>query len=175
MPDKSKGKTYNVKSVALLGLLFALAMVLSFFENMLPAMPGGIKLGLSNIVTMYCLFFLGKKEAFTLALLKSLFVLLLRGPIGATMSLMGGIFSVLVMTLLMMLKQLNLSYLLISVAGAVFHNIGQLVSAYFILRLPEVLYYAPIMVVSGIVMGVVTGVTLKSVIPYMDKLNYKRL
>ena len=60
--------------VAYMGLLFALAMALSFLESLIPlppVYPAGFKLGLSNIVTMYCLFFLGAKDAYLLATLKS--------------------------------------------------------------------------------------------------------
>ena len=85
--------------VARMGLLFALALALSFFESTLSGwipVPG-IKLGLSNIVTMYCLFCLGWREAYTLTALKSLFVLLVRGMVGAALSLSGGLLSVTVM------------------------------------------------------------------------------
>ena len=54
-----------------MGLLFAVAVVLSYIEGMvtIPGLPPGIKLGLSNIVTMYCVFFLGVPSAYTLAIL----------------------------------------------------------------------------------------------------------
>ena len=52
-----------------MGLLFATAVVLSYIEGMVsvPGLPPGVKLGLSNIVTMYCVFFLGVSNAYTLA------------------------------------------------------------------------------------------------------------
>lgn len=165
---------YSARHVAFMGLLFALAMVLSFVESTLPALPMlpiGVKLGLSNIVTMYCLFFLGTKPAFTLAILKSLFVLLTRGPIGAMMSLAGGLCSVTVMLLLLKLKKLDASYAVLSIAGAVFHNVGQLVMSYFLINSSFVYYYLPVMVISGIIMGLATGVVLKVILPYMKKLD----
>ena len=47
-----------------MGLLFAVAVVLSYIEGMvtIPGLPPGIKLGLSNIVTMYCVFFSGSSQ-----------------------------------------------------------------------------------------------------------------
>ena len=59
----AQNRNCKVKRLALMGLLFALAMALSFLESLLPALPmlpPGIRLGLSNIVTMYALFVLGK-------------------------------------------------------------------------------------------------------------------
>ena len=174
MGMKQYGKPSKAMQVSMMGLLFALAMVLSFFESTLSAMmamPPGIKLGLSNIVTMYCLFFLGSGPALTLAVLKSLFVLLTRGAVAAAMSLSGGLCSVLVMLLLLRLPKASVSYLIISVMGAIFHNLGQLVMARYIIGSDKVLYYLPIMVGSGIVMGVITGMVLRVMLPYMNKLN----
>lgn len=80
---------YKAARPALLGLLFALSIVLNLveagFSGLVP-IPG-IKLGLSNVVTMYCLFCMGKREAFLLAGLKAFFVLLTRGLVGACLSL----------------------------------------------------------------------------------------
>ena len=167
-------QTGKTRQVAFLGLLFALAMVLSFFESALSAMmalPPGIKLGLSNVVTMYCLFFLGSRPAFTLAVLKGLFVLLTRGAVAAAMSLTGGLCSVVVMLLLMALPRKMVSYLMISVAGGVFHNLGQLFMARWIIGSEKIFYYLPIMVASGLLMGTVTGMLLRILLPYMNKLN----
>ncbi len=161
-------------TVAFMGLLFALAMVFSFIESMLPvlpALPPGIKMGLSNIVTMYCLFLLGKRYALTMAILKAMFVLLTRGPVAALISLSGGLFSVFVMILVMLPKRIELSYLMISVLGAVAHNIGQLVMASFVIHSLFTLYYLPVMVLSGVGMGVVTGLVLRVLMPYIERLG----
>lgn len=168
------GRQGPAARVAFMGMLFALAMVLSFVESMLPALPmlpPGVKLGLSNIVTMYCLFFLGAREAFTLALLKSLFVFLTRGAVAAAMSLTGGLTSVLVMLLFLKIPKLDLSYLVLSVLGAISHNLGQLLMAAFIIQSGFVAYYLPIMVLSGVLMGVLTGVILRVLAPYMNRLG----
>ena len=158
MPKPQPGGRIPTIKIALMGLLFALAMALSYVEGLLPvlpALPPGVKLGLSNIVTMYCLFCLGGKEALTLAVLKSLFVLLTRGGVAMAMSF----------------KRFAPSAFLISVAGAVFHNLGQLGMASFILRSQFALAYLPIMVFSGICMGALTGTLLRVLTPYMNTLH----
>lgn len=168
MPDLSKRRP--AYRIALLGLMLSLALVLSFFESMLPALPFlpvGVKLGLSNIVTMYCLFFLGAKPALAIAVLKSLFVLLTRGPTGAAMSVAGGLLSVAVM--LCCRRVLSLGGRLTSIMGALAHNVGQLVMASLLLRSVFAFYYLPVMILSGVLMGVLTGLLLRFVMPYLQK------
>ena len=65
----------SASDAALGGLLFALAIALSMLESTITPLLGfmpGVKLGLANIVVMYALLFIGKKQAFTLAVLKAL-------------------------------------------------------------------------------------------------------
>ena len=54
------------KKTALLGMLVALAFVLSYIETLVPVNLGipGAKLGLANLVVMVALYTLGTKEAF---------------------------------------------------------------------------------------------------------------
>ena len=78
----------KTKRIALSGLLFALAMALSFVEGTLtiPGLLPGMKLGLANIVVMYALFFMGPKQALVLDILKALFVFLVSGVTGAAVA-----------------------------------------------------------------------------------------
>lgn len=167
-------RNQKIRQITLMGLLFATALVLSFFESMLPVLPmlpPGVKLGLSNIVTMYALFVLGPSSGFTIALLKSLFVFLLRGPLTASLSLAGGVVSLGLMLLLSLLPGLKKRYLLLSIFGAIGHNIGQVVVYSFIGGTSKILYLIPLMVLTGTGMGVVTGIVLRAVMPYLSKLR----
>ena len=86
----------NTQKLCLGGILLSMAIVLSFAESAfppLPFLPVGVKLGTANIITMYCLFFMGKRWAFSIAVLRSLFVVFTRGPVAGVLSLSGGIFS----------------------------------------------------------------------------------
>lgn len=173
MHMKSARKT-NTFNIALMGLLFALSLVLTYVEYLIPlpaVLPPGVKLGLSNIVTMYCLFFLGRRSAFTIVFLKSGFVFLIRGFTAFLMSLSGGLLSTLVMMALLMLTSANLSYLVISDAGAITHNIGQIIIASFLLGTGLVIAYLPILLVSGVIMGSITGTILKVVMPAFNAVN----
>ena len=172
----AQNRSRKVKRLALMGLLFALAMALSFLESLLPALPmlpPGIRLGLSNIVTMYALFVLGPVSGFTIAVLKALFVLLTRGAVAAAMRAAGGVFSVTIMLLLSLLPGIKEQYLLLSVFGGAAHNIGQLVMARFIINNQYVWYYFPVLLAAGLLMGAITGMALRVVLPYLNRLNLK--
>lgn len=172
----AQNRNCKVKRLALMGLLFALAMALSFLESLLPALPmlpPGIRLGLSNIVTMYALFALGPISGYTIAVLKSLFVLLTRGAVAAAMSASGGIASVTVMLLLSLLPGIRRQYLLLSVFGGAAHNVGQLIAAQFIISNQYVWYYLPVLLAAGLLMGAITGMALRVVMPYLDRLSLK--
>lgn len=157
-----------------LALLFALTVVLMVVEGMIPpipTLPPGVKLGLSNIAVMYTLFYLGKGSAVTLLTLKSLFVFLTRGVTAFLMSFAGGIVSICVMILLILLKKQNISFIMLSVWAAVAHNMAQLVVSAFLLSSTATFGYAPVLAVSGIVMGIVTGTILKVMMPVMQRLS----
>lgn len=175
--SKTQAKSHNaLKLMVLTALLFAIALVLSMIEGMLPpimlSVPG-VKLGLSNIAVMYALFFLGKREAYTIAILKAVFVLLVRSPISALLSLSGGILSVTVMIVLMAIFKEKISYLILSVFGAVFHNIGQLFAVSLVYTSIYIWSYMPVLLITGIATGTATSILLKFILPAFKKLGLK--
>ncbi|MBP0969591.1 MAG: Gx transporter family protein [Oscillospiraceae bacterium] len=160
----------KARKTAGMGMLFALALVLQFLESLVPvpfpAAPG-IKLGLSNTVTMFCLFTLGVPCAVLVALLKGVFAFITRGPVAGVLSLAGGILSVIVMHILDGAGQ---SKGLTCVSGAVSHNIGQLAAECVMMKSSAALYYIPVLTVSGVVMGTVTAYVFRSIRPYLDRI-----
>lgn len=157
----------RTRRLTALAMMLAMITALSALEHMLPALPllpPNVRLGLSNIVTMYVLFYMGTGSAFTLALLKSLFVMLMRGPAAGLLSLGGGVLSLLVILLLSALLGRRISYLMLSICGAITHNMGQIALASLLLG-TGLLYYLPVLVLSGVLMGSVTGVLLRVVMP----------
>ncbi|HBL84617.1 MAG: heptaprenyl diphosphate synthase [Clostridiales bacterium GWF2_38_85] len=170
-------KKYNsilIKKLALTGLLFALAIVLAILEGMFP-MPipvPGVKLGLSNIVVMYSLFFLKRRNAIAIAVLKGFFVFITRGPVSGALSICGGLLSILIMIILMLIFKDKLSYLIVSVSGAIFHNIGQFIVASFIMSTP-LWFYFPILLLSGLIAGFATSILLKITLPAFERLHLR--
>lgn len=167
-------KNFNkTQMLVLTSMIFASALVLAIVENSLPALPiavPGVKFGLSNIAVMYALFFLGKKQALTIGILKSAFVFITRGGIAGLLSLSGGILSIVVMILLMAIFRDKISYLMISIFGALFHNAGQFIVISIIYTGMNMWAYFPVLLISGLVAGIVTSSLLKFIMPAFQRL-----
>ena len=163
-------KRYSAGKIILMGLLFALAMVFSYLESLvsIPGLLPGMQLGLSTLVTMYCLFFLGKSSGYTMAVLKAGFVVLTRGAVAGALSLSGGLLSVTAIVLLDCLSKHSLHYVTLSAVGAVFHNIGQLVVARFLTSV-FLYYYIPVLLLTGLAVGIMTGKLFIWIIPYLPE------
>lgn len=147
----------KTKRLVLLAMLTAVAMILSYVESLLPSVGiPGVKMGLANIAVIFALFRFGWKEAAALSLVRVLLVSLLFGSVGAMLySLAGAVLSLAVMALLRRIDRF--STVGISVAGGVAHNAGQILMAMFILQTKQLLVYLPVLAVSGIAGGVLTG------------------
>jgi len=166
----AKNKTRKLTTMA---MLFALAIVLSFVESLIApmfALPPGVKLGLGNIVVMYCMVYMGYSSAFQISALKGLFAFLTGGFTAGVLSFTGGVFSITIMYLLKKLFGEKINYHTLSVFGALFHNIGQLTAFAVMFTNAAPLAYLPVLTVSAVVMGLVTGSTLKVVIPALKRL-----
>jgi len=172
--NESPGHFQRTKLLVLTAMLFAIALVLSVVENSLPPIPfvvPGVKLGLSNIVVMFALFFLDKKQAFAIALLKAVFVFMTRGMIAGLLSFCGGIFSLAIMILLMVIFKDKISYLVLSIFGAIFHNLGQLLAISIIYTSISLIVYLPILLISGVIAGIATSTMLKIIFPAFKRLT----
>lgn len=147
----------KTKRLVLLAMLTAVAMILSYVESLLPSVGiPGVKMGLANIAVIFALFRFGWKEAAALSLVRVLLVSLLFGSVGAMLySLAGAVLSLAVMALLRRIDWF--STVGISVAGGVAHNAGQILMAMLILQTKQLLGYLPVLAVSGIAGGVLTG------------------
>ena len=160
----------NAKSIARFGILLAMMLVLGYFEQLIPVAPGlpGVKLGLANTVLLYAVYMMNKRQAALLMLLKvTMSALLYSGTVGAVYALSGGILSLAAMLLL---KQVpKFSIIGVSVLGAVSHNIGQLVAAALMVNTRALIGYLPVLLVSGAVTGVITGVSAKYVLQLLEK------
>lgn len=156
-----------------LALLFAMAAVLSFVEGMLPPLPvPGVHFGLSNIPVMYALFFVNPAGAFVLAILKGGLAFLTRGVAAGFLSLSGGLLSVGIMTLLRLIFKDKVSFMVLSISGAIAHNAGQLAAAVILYQALTFLGIAPILLLAGIGSGILTATLLKLLVPALKKLQH---
>ena len=148
----------KIRRMTTLSLLFALAMIFSFVESRLPTfipIPG-VKLGLCNVVIIFTLLKLGAPAAIAVSLLRVLLSSILFGNAAAFFySLAGAILSLAVMILM---KRFRIfSAVGISVLGGVMHNIGQLLMAWILLGTAGVMYYLPVLLISGVIAGALIG------------------
>ena len=153
-------KRIGTRHIARMGLLLAMALALPILEGFLPPLPSPvpIRYGLSNIAVMATLLFLGRREAFVVAVLKSLFVLMTRGLIAGLVSLSGTVLSVLVMMLMDWMTDRRVSLFLLSVTGAIFHNLGQFFILVTLLSYPlPLLYLIPMLIIFAVLTGLLSS------------------
>ena len=170
------------KKISFLGIMLALMTVLttleSFFVAAIPILPPHFKPGLANIVVMYCALAEGRRRAVALNVLKALFVFAIRGPAAGLLSFAGGLLSVLVVIFLSRaLAKKRMSYQGVSIFGALAHNFGQyaVVVPMMGLTFPHLLFYFPVLIVSGVVMGFLTGTVLSVLMPvFLQRFNVKK-
>lgn len=148
----------NHKKTAYLGLFAAIAIIFGYVESLIPFFAGipGMKLGLANLAVLFILEKYSWKEAALVSTVRILVIGFLFGNMFSILySLAGAALSLTVMTL--MKKFSGFSILGISVAGGVSHNIGQLIVASLIVENTSLLYYAPALLISGVVTGLLIG------------------
>ena len=146
-------RSQKARETAWTGMLFALAIALSYLESLVSPLLGlmpAIKLGLSNIVVMYALLFLRTRTALLLVVLKALFAFLTRGATAGFLSLCGGALSLAVMLVLL---QLPVSGYIFCAGSALAHNLGQLAGAAVLLSSAMALGYAPVLLAGDIDRG----------------------
>jgi heptaprenyl diphosphate synthase len=154
LPDEAVLRTEaRIAGLVVIGLL------LFIFESYLPRPIPWLKIGLANIVTIIALFWLGWRAAIIVSLFRILIGSFLIGSLfspGFFLSLAGGIVSLVIMIIFYKLRIFGI--LVISIAGAIAHNLGQLLVAAMILFGNSIIWYiTPYLTVTAVVTGLVIG------------------
>ena len=149
----------RIKKITFLALFASLALLLSYVEMLLPPIftgVPGIKMGLPNIVIILILYRFGIKEAAIVSFVRLLIVSVLFGNITMLWySLAGAVLSLAVMGIL---KKLDiLSTVGVSVAGAIMHNVGQMIVAMLLMQKSEIGYYMIVLSITGTIAGIFIG------------------
>ena len=155
----TKTKSYKA---AFTGIAAAVAITLSFLEGLIPTA--------AFIAVMFAASEFGLIPALSVTLLKSLFVFLTRGATAFFMSLAGGVLSTLVMYLLFRFSK-NAGYIEIGILSALAHNAGQFSVAAIMVSGESVIGYAPVLLLSALVTGAVTGSILRAVMPKLHNID----
>lgn len=173
-----KEKQNSTKRIAVVGVMAALAIALSYLESLIPAYPGfppGAKPGFSNIVTMFLAGCSGVGDAFFITAVKAVFAGITRGFTAMIMSGSGGILSTAAACFLLRSKKLNLGYIGIGIICAVCHNVGQLAAACVISGTPSLIFgYGPLLLLFAVVTGFITGTILRVIMPYLGRLTVNK-
>ena len=143
---------------ARVGVLASLALVLGYIETFipLPVPVPGIKLGLANIAVLAAIELVDLKGAAAVATVKVLAAGFLFGnPLMMLYSAGGTLLAFAGMATLSRIR--GLSIVLVAIAGAVLHNVGQIAVASVILGTPLIWWSAPILVVAAFATGAITG------------------
>ena len=151
-----------------MGMLIALAMILSFIESQIPAFVAipGMKVGLANIAVVFALYTLGFRPALAVSIIRVFLSTLLFGSaLSLLYSLAGALISLAGMALLKRSGLFGVTGT--SVFGAVLHNLGQIAVAWLILKTQALVYYLPFLLFSavagGVVIGLISAVLIKRI------------
>lgn len=154
-----------MKKTAYLGLFLALALICSYIESLIPFYFGipGVKLGLTNIVVILMLYYMGAKSAFAVSMLRILLAGFLFGNMFSILySLAGGILSFLCMVLLKRTGRLKI--ISVSAAGGMAHNLGQILTAAATVENMNLLFYYPVLLIAGILTGILIGIAAQEIL-----------
>ena len=165
----------NTRRLVRAAVLTAVALTIFIIELQIPSpvpIPG-VKLGLANIVTIYAIFLLGPADAAAILLTRIILGSVFSGNLMAlAYSLAGGLMCYLIMLLMGQLvteKQIWVC----SVFGAIAHNVGQIGAAIAITRMPSLLAYLPVLMISGIAAGLFTGLAAQFTVNKLGKIMKK--
>ncbi|MBQ7955450.1 MAG: Gx transporter family protein [Lachnospiraceae bacterium] len=149
----------KTKKIVSLALFTALALILSLIESAFPPLAPipGIKLGLANIITLIILLNYTPADAFLALLVRIILTSFFAGQAMYLLySMAGGLLCFLAMWSVHRLLKGHFVFLT-SMMGGCFHNIGQVLMAFILTRTAGVLSYLPILLISGILTGLFTG------------------
>lgn len=149
----------RTKRIALLGLLTAIALTIFMIEAQIPPVVPipGVKLGLSNIVTVFAVFALGPGEGAAVLACRVFLGAVFAGNFSTIFySASGGLLAILVTIGLRRILRENQLWFA-GCLGAAAHSVGQMGAAIALTRTPALIVYLPIMVGISIFTGLFTG------------------
>lgn len=151
-------------------LLTAFALIIFIIELQLPSLSPvpGLKLGLSNIITVYAVFTRRPRDAAQILGVRIVLGTILGGNMSALMySAAGGLLCYLVMLLLRPVLSSRQIWVA-SVLGAIAHNTGQILVAVLITQTPVLFAYLPVLTLGGVIAGILTGLCAQYVVLRRD-------
>ena len=166
----------KTRKLALMAMLTAVSLIVFVIEAQIPPVVPipGVKLGVANIITLVAMVILGKREAGVILLLRIVMASMFSGGVsGFLFSIAGGALAYLVMCLTLDLFPGNLMWV-VSILGAVAHNVGQLLVAVAVTNTPKILYYIFALLISAVITGAFTGFAAMYLTKALGKLDKRQ-
>ena len=149
----------RLRKLTTLGLLTAIALTIFLVEAQIPAIVPlpGVKLGLSNIVTVFTVFALCPKDGILVLISRIFLGAVFAGNFSTIFySAAGGICAIAVTILLKKILRQNQLWVA-GCLGAIAHSVGQMAMAMLLLGTPSLIVYLPVMIIISIITGLFTG------------------
>ena len=175
MPGLTGGKEQTLrktKKIAVLGLLTAIALTIFMIEAQIPPVVPvpGVKLGLSNIVTVFTVSTMGPGAGVAVLACRVFLGAVFAGNFSTILySASGGALAILVTIGLRKILKENQLWAA-GCLGAIAHSIGQMIAAIAITRTLGLLVYLPVMIVISIFTGLFTGLCAQYLVERGGKL-----
>lgn len=149
----------KARKLCVMALLTAVALGIFILEAQIPPLVPipGVKLGLSNIVTVFAVFTLGWKAGAGILFCRVFLGALLTGSLGSIFYSAGGGLLAILATILLKTALTEKQIWVAGCLGAVAHGIGQMIVAVWISGTSSILIYLPVLIFSGVITGLFTG------------------
>ena len=163
----------KTRKLTVLGLLSALSLILFVIELYLPALipVPGVKPGLSNIVVLVALFAYDRKSAGAVLFVKTVLGAVFAGSMLRFLYSCAGSICCFAAAAALRGAVKDKQIWFLSAVAACAHNFGQLLVARCMMGTAQVWWYAPILVLSGVLTGVFTGFCALFALPVLRKVD----
>ena len=165
----------DTKKIILIGLYISIALMFNIFENYLPTkfiLPGA-KLGLANIITVLSLYTLNKSDTFLIIVIRVILGSIFGGGLSSFLySFSGAVLSFFAMNTVMILFKNRISVIGVSVTGAYFHSVGQILMSVIILSNIRMFIYLPSLLFASIITGIFIGYVVSFLLNRKSVINF---
>lgn len=163
----------KTRKLTVLGLLSALSLILFVIELRLPALIPipGVKPGLSNIVVLVALFAYDRRSAASVLFVKTVLGAVFAGSMLRFLYSCAGSLCCFALAAALRGAVKDKHAWFLSALSACAHNFGQLLVARLMMGTPQVWWYAPVLVLSGVVTGLFTGFCAAFALPLLRKID----
>lgn len=162
----------TVKKITTLSMLTAIALTIFLVEAQIPPIVPlpGVKLGLSNIVTVFTVFVIGPWEAAAVLAVRVFLGAVFAGNFSTIFYSAAGGFAAILVTIALRRVLKPRQLWVAGCLGAIAHSIGQMAVAVLLTGTPSIIIYLPALIVCSIIAGLFTGLCAQLLVNRGEKL-----